>query len=252
MSVIRLQRSTAETNAELDWVPLHAAVAAADLRLATVVLRLDKSGQFGMRESLRLQQDSSGRIHLHVCAELPTYAASSNVLELWELLLDDCTKSASKLALQKQDCSGRTVLHVLIQRQQLSMLRSFLKTCNTLGCLTALLAVEDVQGVNAVLLAQRIGDEQILTLLSEYCSGVRDLFIQSYFYAVAASACVASQVFRESLLKWRVGAEVAVSRLRYSPALSVTVVRQAVLAQHELTAALAARCIASLYRQQLQ
>jgi hypothetical protein len=200
MSVNELQsqRSTAGSIAELDGCKLHAAVAAIDVQLATEVLQLARDKQFS-RESLLVQQDSSGRTPLHVYAELPMHSASSNVLELWELLLDGCTNPASKLALEKQDCSGRTVLHVLIQHQQLSMLRRLLQTCNTLDCFTALLTVEDVQGISAVLLAQRVGNEQILALLSEYCSEVRECkrtFIQSY----AATAPQTSSVCGKACL----------------------------------------------------
>jgi hypothetical protein len=127
MSVNELQsqRSTAESIAELNWLPLHAAIAAIDTQLSKEVLLFDRNNKDSSKASLLVQQDSSGRTPLHVCAELPTHAASSDVLEMWELLLDNCTSPASKLALEMQNCSGRTVLHVLIQRQQLSMLRSF-------------------------------------------------------------------------------------------------------------------------------
>jgi hypothetical protein len=171
-------QAPAESIAEqrLCGLQLHAAVAAADMQLATEVLHLDRvyCDQYGSRESLLVQQDSSGRTPLHVCAALPMHPSndSSDVLELWERLLDECYNAASQLALAKQDRSGRTVLHVLIQHQQFSMLHRFLQTCNMLDSLTTLLAVEDEHGANAVLLAQRVGDKEILTLLSEYCSEV--------------------------------------------------------------------------------
>jgi hypothetical protein len=156
---------------ELCGLQLHAAVAAADTQLATEVLLLDRAycDHYSSRESLLVQQDSSGRTPLHECAAM---YASSDVLALWERLLVECYSPKSQLTLDKQDCCGSTVLHALIQHQQLSMLQRFLQTCNTLDYLTALLAIEDEHGANSVVLAQRLGHDMVSRLLGQYCSEV--------------------------------------------------------------------------------
>jgi hypothetical protein len=64
------------------------------------------------------------------------------------------------------------VLHVLVENQQLHLLRKLLHASTTLQCLTGLISAENSQGVSAVLLAQQFGYDAVLNVLKEFCAEV--------------------------------------------------------------------------------
>jgi hypothetical protein len=116
---------------------------------------------------LLAQQDSAGRTPLHVCGALN--ASTAERIEMWQVLKSRSEPGALYSALKQHDAAtGCTVVHWLVQHKQAPLLHRLLQSCANSECLAELLAVEDAQGISAVLLAQRIGHRDTLSRLEYY------------------------------------------------------------------------------------
>jgi hypothetical protein len=163
---------------------LRAAVAARDRAAVTELLQIDRVlyADNSRHVPSLMQQDGEGRTPLHVCAALPV-EARRDVYAMLEQLLEECHTPACEGALLKQDAGGNTVLHVLVEHQQLSLLRKLLYACTTLQCLTGLISAENSQGVSAGLLAQQFGCDAVLNMLKEFSAEVSRIFLNMHIKA---------------------------------------------------------------------
>jgi Ankyrin repeats (3 copies)/Ankyrin repeat len=172
--LLQLGGSLHSTLADSLHNPLHEAVLACSTERVIGLLLLDAEHCSSNGGSVQLlpQQDSAGRTPLHLCAALPAGTANRN--EVWQLLLSRSDPAALYTASKQQDvAAGSTVVHALVYLKPGPMLHKLLRAYTNSECVAAILAVEDAQGVGAVLLAQHIGHKKTIVSLEPCCEEVR-------------------------------------------------------------------------------